>query len=52
MQTAPGHRWFDNPYVLMVAAIAIGALASVLIDQGIRALGLVTLSPVSADTST
>ncbi|MDQ1715723.1 MAG: hypothetical protein QOC60_1668 [Frankiaceae bacterium] len=38
MQTAPGHRWFDNPYVLMVAAIAIGALASVLIDQGIRAL--------------
>lgn len=30
--------WYENPYVLMGAAIAIGVVASVLIDQGIRAL--------------
>jgi small-conductance mechanosensitive channel len=31
-------RWIDNPYVVMSAAVAGGAVASVLIDQGIRAV--------------
>ncbi|MDQ1679397.1 MAG: hypothetical protein QOI42_256 [Frankiaceae bacterium] len=31
-------RWFENPYVVMSLAVVGGAVASLLIDQGIRAV--------------